>query len=172
MHNQLTPNSIAFIGLCHEYCSALENARESSRAEFVADITKLLPRLYISASDLNAEADDYNPNIESSLDEDYYDSVRRNVESLMGPSDVYLEVFEDDMKYSDTPIAASISEGLADIFQSLYNFLSMVKNAPEEITIAALSAMKEDFETYWSQILRNVLRAVNHIKYNDTEEYN
>ncbi len=40
----------------------------------------------------------------------------------MGEDDVFLETFEEDMKYSDTPVAASVSESLADIFQPLYNF--------------------------------------------------
>lgn len=166
MSEQLTTNSIAFIGLCNEYCAALEQTNESSRSQFIADMLRLLPRIYISASDLNAGGSDYDSYIESTLDEDYYDSIRRDIESLMGPVDVYLEVFEEDMKYSDTPIAASISEGLADIFQALYNFLAMVKDSPEDIVVSSLAAIKEDFAAYWSQTLCNVQRALNHLRYN------
>ncbi len=99
------------------------------------------------------------------MDEDYYDAIRRNIENLMGPDDTYLEVFEEDMKYSDTPIAASISEGLADILQVCYNFIETIKDAPEHVIVDALYAMKEDFQIYWSRILCNVLRALNHIYY-------
>lgn len=174
MSTNLSTNSIAFIGLCNEYRVLLEQADEMTRREFINGTLRLLPRMYISATDFvpdDAECDSY---IESALDEEYYDSIRRKIESVMGPEDMYLEVFEEDMKYSDTPIAVSISEGLADIFQVVYNFLSMLKDAPEEVISSSLAAMKEDFGSYWSQILCNVLRALNHLRYNidaDDSEY-
>lgn len=162
--SNIKPNTLAFIGLSNEYCVAVENARESERDDFVASMTHLLPRIYISASDLDADnqADSY---IDEALDEDYYDSVRRNIETLLGEDDSYLEVFEEDMKYSDTPIAASIAESLADIFQVLYNFLETVRDAPEDLINDAVTVVAEDFRHYWSRTLCNVLRALNAVRY-------
>ncbi|MDE6080728.1 MAG: DUF5063 domain-containing protein, partial [Muribaculaceae bacterium] len=100
----INTNSIAFIGLCNEYCTALENARESTREELVERMLNLLPRMYIAATDLKVNMiEPEEPYIEGSLDEDYYEAIRRNVENLLGPDDIYLEVFEEDMKDSDTP---------------------------------------------------------------------
>lgn len=165
-------NSIAFIGLCHEFCQAMENARESERDDFTARMLRLLPRLYVSATDLSVVMiEEEEPYIDPVLEEDYYESVRRNVESLYGPDDVYLEVFEENMKYSDTPVSASISEGLTDIFQTLYNFLSMVREAPDEIVGLGLLAVRDDFRSYWSAKLCNVLRALNHLAYNGYTSY-
>ncbi len=158
-------NALAFIALCNEYCQALERTREAERDDFVASMLRLLPRIYISASDLKIDNVLEDAYIDGKLEEDYYDSIRRGVENLLGPDDTYLEVFEEDMKYSDTPIAASISEGLADIFQVFYNFLETVKDVPEELVILGLIAVKEDFEVYWSRILCNVLRALNQLRY-------
>lgn len=167
----LNTNALALIALCNEYCEALENVRETSRDEFVASMLRLLPRLYIAATDLRIDVPaDEEPYLENAIEEDYYDSVRRNLENLFGADDVYLEVFEEDMKYSDTPISASISEGLADIFQPLYNFIEMVKDAPGPVVAVGLVALKEDFEGYWSRVLCNVLRAVNHVRYSSTSE--
>lgn len=162
--SNIKPNTLAFIALGNEYCVAVENARESERDDFVASMTRLLPRIYISASDLDADnqADSY---IDEALDEDYYDSVRRNIETLLGEDDSYLEVFEEDMKYSDTPIAASIAESLADIFQVLYNFLETVRDAPEDLINDAVTVIAEDFRHYWSRTLCNVLRALNAVRY-------
>lgn len=166
----LNTNALAFIALCNEYCIAIENARENDKDEFVKSMLRLLPRLYISATDLNVDvADEDEAYLESILEEDYYESVRRGVENLMGPEDVYLEVFEEDMKYSETPIGASISEGLADIFQVLYNFISMIKDAPEHLIPFSLVAVKDEFKGYWSRILCNVLRALNNIRFSDAE---
>lgn len=162
---QLAPNSLAFIALCNEYCHALETAREAEPQEFVHSMLRLLPRLYISATDLATDGfDDADTYIVDALDEDYYDSVRRNVEMLLGEHDSYLEVFEEDMKYSDTPIAASIAEGLADLFQVLYNFIDTVRDATPDTIQGALTLVKDDFTQYWSQTLCNTLRAVNHIQ--------
>jgi hypothetical protein len=164
--NQLSPNTLAFIALCNEYCNAVEMTRESERQEFIDSMLRLLPRIYISATDLQSDAmmesDTY---IDSALEEDYYDSMRRNVALLLGEDDAYLDVFEDDMKYSETPIAASISEGVADLFQVMFNFLETVRNAPTELIQEAVMTMREDFEHYWSLKLCDVLRAINALKY-------
>ena len=166
----LNTTSLAFIALCNEYCAAVEDVRESDKDDFVQSMLRLLPRLYISATDLKVEAlDEEDAYLEPILDEDYYESVRCGIENLMGPEDIFLEVFEEDMKYSDTPIAASISESLADIFQVLYNFVGMVKEAPEHLIPLALVAVRDEFQGYWSRILCNVLRALNQLRYNSAE---
>lgn len=158
----LNTNSIAFIGLCREYCVALEDAAQTSRDDFFAKMVRLLPRLYIMATDLQVSVvDEDDAYIESALDEDYYESVRRAVESVTGADDIYLEVFEEDMKYSDTPVSASIAEGLADIFQTLYNFIATIKDATDETVALALVSVRDDFRAYWSATLCNTLRALN-----------
>lgn len=169
---ELAPNSLAFIALCNEYCCAVENCRESQPADFIASMLRLLPRIYIVASDLKPAPlmEDTDPYIESYLDEDYYESLRREIENLLGPDDVYLEVFEEDMKYSDTPIGMSVAEGVCDVFQVLYNFISMVRDAPEDIVNMALHAVRADFKVYWSQRLCNLLRPLNHIRYSSGDE--
>lgn len=162
----MKPNSIAFIGLCNEYCRAIETASETDSDSFVADMTRLLPRIYISATDLSTdEVDDYGSYIDDTLDEDTYDAARRSIETLLGEDDTYLEVFEEDMKYSDTPIAASVAEGLCDIYQVLLNFLQAVRNSTEDNALSALGVVSEDFRQYWSRPLCNVLRALNQIRY-------
>lgn len=164
----LSPNTLAFMALANEYCRALENASDTAAPEFLGKMLKLLPRIYMTATDLQpsfAALDDEENYIAASLSEEYYDSVRRAVESLLGPEDIYLEVFEEDMKYSDTPVSASVSEALADIFQVLYNFLESARDATDEHIDRLTAAVLEDFRGYWSQPLCNVMRPLNHIYY-------
>lgn len=52
MNSRINTNSIAFIGLCNEFCVAVENTRESTREEFTDRMLRLLPRIYIAATDL------------------------------------------------------------------------------------------------------------------------
>ena len=165
METSLNTNAIAFIGLCNEYCVAIEHAGETEAEEFIDNMLRLLPRIYIAASDLRDAPDDFgDAYIDNALDEDYYDSVRRGMESLLGADDTYLEVFEEDMKYSDTPVAASISASLADIFQVLFNFISTIRDATDETVRVAINSVRDDFKSYWSATLCNVLRALNHLK--------
>ena len=160
----LNSNSIAFIGLSKEYCQAVENAGDYGLHDFVKVMLKLLPRLYISATDLAVDTlEPEGAYVVPALEEDYYDSVRRGMEQVIGSDDVYLEVFEEDMKFSDTPVSASISEGLADIFQVLYNFLATVREATDETIDIAIISVRDDFKAYWSTTLCNVVRALNAI---------
>ena len=159
---------IAVTALCADYCHTLEICRDMETGEFVDKMVNLLPRLYLAFSDVNPEeyvALEEEEYFESYVDEDFYDSIRRNVELLLGPDDTFLETFEENMKYSDTPIAASVSECLADIFQPLFNFISIVKDTEGEKMTAAYRDCHENFVGYWSQTLCNVLRALNNIKY-------
>lgn len=159
---------IAITALSAEYCHTLEICRDFEPDDFVVRMLNLLPRLYLAFTDVKAE--DYVPlqeeeYFETYVDEDFYDSIRRNVEMLLGPDDTFLETFEENMKYSDTPIAASISESLADIFQPLFNFVSIVRDTDGEKLEAAYLDCRENFESYWAQTLCNVFRALNHVRY-------
>lgn len=167
--NNITPNVLSFIGLANEYCVAVQNVYESEKEEFIAEMLKLLPRLYMSMNDVSIAIADYSDEdavaLGNYIDEDYYENIRRHLEALFGVDDMFLETFEEDMKYSDTPIAVSISEYLADLFQELFNFVAVVKDSDGTQTQSALIECKENFEAFWSQKLCNVLRAINKLRY-------
>lgn len=152
------------IALAKEYCDAMM-AHDMERREFVGIMLKLLPRLYITATDINVSVLDEMGYLEQAMDEELYGDIARRLSSVLADEDTYLEVFMDDMKYSDTPIATTISEGLADMAQVLYNFISTVRDAPEPVVEEALGAVRMAFDEYWSQTLCNVLRALNAVKY-------
>ncbi|MBR7012236.1 MAG: DUF5063 domain-containing protein [Muribaculaceae bacterium] len=160
---KLTPNELTFIALANEYCHAMEHALEhDSREQFVGKMLKLLPRLYITMMDL--EQDPYtDAYIEPALEEDVYDMVRERVAQLMAEEDIYLEVFVEDMKYSDTPISASVSENLADLYQEFFNLIHSAQEAMTETQHDMLCQCRLNAENYWSQTLCNVLRALNAI---------
>ena len=167
---KLKSGVITFIGLANEYCVAVENALQEEKDDFVGKMLDLLPRLYITIRGTEAVEPDMLSGMDafsrhSYMDEDYYDTVRGNLERLMGEDDIFLETFEEDMKYSDTPIAVSISESLADIFQSLYNFVSVVRDTDGDSADEAFADCKENFEEYWGQTLCNVLRPLNSLHY-------
>lgn len=154
-----------------ETCEAIRNAGNDTRQRFVRLITRLLPRLYFRTTDLEAALGDEDEFADTPeyLSEQEYDRIRGRLAALFADTDTYLETFEADMKYSDTPIAASISEGLADIFQPLYNFLNAVDDATPETVLDAARYLAESFRQYWAQTLCNVMRPLNALRYDDTE---
>ena len=163
--DKLTPNELTFIALANEYCHALEHALDNeSRELFVDQMLKLLPRLYITISDIGDDTYD-EAYIDSVLEEDVYDLVRDRVARIMAEEDIYLEVFVEDMKYSDTPISASVSENLADLYQEFFNLIHSVQEAMTETQHEMLCQCKINFANYWGQTLCNVLRALNAIAF-------
>ncbi|MDE5774558.1 MAG: DUF5063 domain-containing protein [Muribaculaceae bacterium] len=165
INNEYRQQLLRITALCSDYCLTVENVTSQERDEFVKNILTLLPQIYynfitVEPENLSIDEEDYFPTY---VDEDYYESVRRHIENLLGPDDAFLETFEEDMKYSDTPIGASIAECLADIFQPLYNFISVVRETEGEKMTEAYTECRENFVAYWAQTLCNVLRALNNI---------
>ena len=162
---KLSPNSLTFIALSNEYCQAIEHAADVDRDYFVAQMLQLLPRIYIVASDVETGSGYSDCYIDSQLDEDTYLQAREVIARLMADDDVYLEVMVEDMKYSDMPIATSVSENLSDLYQEFYNFVASARDMPTDTQQELVEVCKENFCNYWSQTLCNVMRALNNIYY-------
>lgn len=156
--------------LSANYCAVVENVLNYDKTEFINQVLNLLPRLYVGFLAINVDdiPDSINEGYYAEyVDEARYDEVKQNIGSLIGEDDVYLETFQEDMKYSEHPVAATISESLADIFQPLYNFVGIVVDLGEDEIEGAGKECVEQFARYWSQILCNVMRALNEIKYRE-----
>lgn len=157
-------NTVEFVTVAAEYIVFIGNSGEKEKEEFLDVLSKLLPLLYLKASMLPDTAPDgfY---LEESVTEPEYDSVRSTMRAVLSDDDDYLEVFVEDMKYSDTPVVKSVSEDLADIYQALKNFIASYRSGLEEVMNEALSVCAEGFRTYWGQVLVNTLRAVHSARY-------
>lgn len=163
----MKPELIQIIKTVNEYCSVIENAVQYEKDEFVSAILRLLPGIYSQFYDYNDEKDDLDDvdMLRTYVDEDQYESIRSSIATVIAEDDTFLETFEEDMKYSDTPIAATISELLADIYQPLCNFVSNVRESEGDLASAAYSECRILFRDYWSQLLCNVMRPLNNIKF-------
>lgn len=160
-------NTIEFVAVALEFCNFVETAAEKSLAGFVDKATKLLPFLYLKAS-LLPDVEPYeDAEPELSVTEEMYESVRNKLAALLGEYDSYLETFHPDMQYSDAPIAAFISENLADVYQDTGNFVTLFREGNEEAMREILAVCKENFRTYWGGQLLNALKALHAVRYNE-----
>ena len=123
-------NAVEFVTVAAEFCGFMERVSDMRCRDFVDKSLKLLPLLYLKASLLPAceRMEDTDP--ETFVTETDYEVLRGSIASLLGEYDDYLEVFLDDMAYSDTPIHQNISESLADIYQPIKDFRKSGRHLP------------------------------------------
>lgn len=166
-------NVVEFVAVGVQFCSFLETYEDQTVNDLSGKLTKLLPLLYLKATLLPEIEVEYDIYPEVSVTEEDYEAIVTRLYSTFKSNDTYLEVFLEDMKYSDTPISASISEDLADIYQDIKNFVSVYEQGLNETMYEALFSCGENFKLYWGQKLVNVLRALHSVKYSivdDNEE--
>lgn len=160
-------DSIEFVTVAVQYCGFIESFEEDSMIELTDKLTKLLPLLYLKASLIPQTEMDGEEDVETIVTEEDYNYILSRMYRVFGKDDAYLEVFLEDMKYSETPITESVSENLADIYQDLKNFITVYERGVTEHMNDALYVCTENFKTYWGQKLVNVLGALHSIKYSD-----
>lgn len=158
---------IEFVAVAVKFCTILENDEQLKRTEWVDKMIKILPLLYIKASLLPETLNLLEETPEIFVREEDYARVESRVAAIMAEEDVYLDVFVDEMKYSDRPISAFVSECIADIYQDVRNFVSVYQFELTNQMNEALFICKENFESYWGQKLVNVLRPLHALKYRD-----
>ena len=167
-HVVYSPPVIDFVTVVAETCLFLENASEGGRDEFIDKSVKILPLLYLKTSLLKVPEPVFGDGAERFVTEEDYLFVKEQMEQLLGVDDTYLEVFHPDMALSDTPIAAFVSENMADIYQELKDFAANYQTADTDVMNDALVVCLEAFAEHWGQKLLNALRALHALRYSDS----
>ena len=163
-------NVIEFVTVAAEFCAFLERAEHMKRKAFVDTSLKILPLLYLKASLLPKCETIGDEAPETYVTEEIYEILRINLAGLMGEKDDYLDVFVQDMVYSDQPIKKSVSEDLADIYQDIKVFIFVFQLGLNETMNVSLAICQENFGLLWGQKLVNTLRALHDVKYNQQNE--
>jgi hypothetical protein len=160
---------LEFVTVAVQFCAYLESAEQKQPREFVDTMLRLLPLLYLKGTLLPGFEMSEEVELRDFVTEENYDIVRGNIAALMGKRDDFLDVFVEDMKYSDTPILATVSENLADIYQDLKNFALNYREEHEPTMREALAEVKDNFEHYWGQRCVNVMRALHDVRYGEED---
>lgn len=161
--------TIEFVTVAAQVCLFLEHTEEHDRADFIDKMLCLLPLLYIKARLLSQPDQQLDGYPQQFVSEEDYNSIRQRVANLLGSDDAYLEIYMEDMRYSDEPITAYISEDIADIYQELKDLAFNYQTADERVMNDALLSCLEAFEQHWGQKLVNVLRPLHALSLNTNE---
>ena len=156
-------DAIELVTVATEYCVRVEHAADSEFRDFVSSMLKILPLLYLKAMVVSERTNAEDSEVEQFVTEEDYNFVLEGVATVMGSHDDYLDVFVEDMKYSDTPIRKTRSEDLADIYQDVRNFVSVYQQGFDEAMTAALSRLMNQFPLYWGQRIPSVMRALHDV---------
>lgn len=169
--SKITKGSIEFLTVAIEFCKFIEQCSLHQK-DFLDKISKLLPLLYLKASMAETGEPVYDAEPEKFVDEFTYNEIKENLCNILGDKDQYLTAIHPDIALSDSVIAASISEDLADVYQSAKDFVESAKIGDENILNDALIICIADFKTYWGTRLLSAELAIHQILTTQEEESN
>lgn len=159
-HIVYQPKCIEFVTSAAQFCRLLENVAVISARDFVVQLRRVLPLLCVTAENMptmNADGEF----LEQFVFEDDYNMVRDAISDILAEQDSFLDSFHPDMKYSEAPILATISEYLADTYQELKDMAGNYQTADEEIMLAALSSCIENYREHWGRKVMSAMCALN-----------
>ncbi|GHT20099.1 DUF5063 domain-containing protein [Bacteroidia bacterium] len=156
---------IEFTTVVAESCRFLENLSEIKKTDFIQKALKLFPLLYLKTIVLEMPENEEDNTTEQFVGEEDYDFVKDNVAQILGEDDSFLDTFHPDMPLSDTPIAATVSENIADVYQEIRDYAANYQSGYEQVMSDALFACLESFGEHWGQKLLNTIRALHALKF-------
>ena len=160
--SKITKGSIEFLTVAIEFCKFIEQCSLHQK-DFLDKISKLLPLLYLKASMAETGEPVYDSEPEKFVDEYTYNEVKDNIANILGNKDQYLTAIHPDIALSDSVIAASISEDLADVYQAAKDFVESAKIGDENLLNDALIVCINDFKSYWGTRLLSAELAIHQI---------
>ena len=159
-------STIAFVTAAAQTCLLVEQAAEHDRREWIEQMLRLLPVLYLRTRLLETAETVMEEDPQRFVTEEDYNFALVGVRELLGPDDAYLDVFVDQGVYTDEVQTAYISEGIADIYQELKDLAAAFQTGDEPVMHDAVVLCHEAFETHWGRKILAVMRALHEISDN------
>jgi hypothetical protein len=173
MENSTEPvysrNVVEFVAVANEYCKYAEHASEIKGDEMLRIMQRLLPLLYLKASLLPSLESFFEDENEKFITESDWFKVHDTLREKLGTANDFLDVSDDKSVEMDVPVACSLAENMADIYQDLKNFLLLYQTGTIEVMNDAVWECRMNFETYWGQKLVNSLRPIHNFIYSGEE---
>lgn len=153
-------STIAFVTAAAQTCLLIEKADEHEREEWIEQMLRLLPVLYLRTRLLEPAETLMEDEPQRFVTEEDYNYTLIGLRNMLGSDDAYLDVFVDQGVYTDEVQTAYISEGLADIYQELKDMAAAFQTGQEPIMNDAVVLCREAFEAHWGAKVLAVMRAL------------
>lgn len=149
-----------FITISAEFCLFVEKALTIPPAEFLDKTRKILSLLYLKGSLFPKTDYQANDEIETFVTEEDWYFVHDSIQKQLGPFDVYKDIQISEATGNPEIVTSSISEDIADIYQDIKNFISLVNMGTEDTLQDAVGECTINFEEFWGQKTVRALKAI------------
>lgn len=153
---------ITFTALAGKYCDMIDRVATFSQRDFVDKSLRLLSILYVKALSLPT-IEPIDPDmVEKTVTQEEWDEVHNAVAAKLAGFDDYTELLD---PLAGADAMTSLSEGYADIFQDLKDYMSLMQMGAPEMMHDAIWECARNFSEYWGQRLVNIVRVLHHMVY-------
>ena len=153
---------IAFTALAGKYCDMVDCVAAYSQSDFVSQQHRLLSLIYVKTLSLPSIEPIDPEMVEKTVTQEEWDEVHNAVAAKLSKFDRYSEVYD---PLAGDDAMTSLSEGFADIFQDLKDYLSLMQMGSPEMMNDAIWECVNNFKNYWGQRLVNIVRVLHHLIY-------
>ncbi|MDR1793360.1 MAG: DUF5063 domain-containing protein [Bacteroidales bacterium] len=153
-----------------QYCKFIENIKDFQKTQILSYLNKILPLVYLKTSLLpDIALEDY-ANIEQYIEEELLESVYISLMDKFAEID-YFQALE---KTNNEIISCSLVQILADLYQSLKDFVLSFSSAKFATQQAAIWICKDSFIFQWGETLLNALLYIHPLAFpfeKETEDF-
>ena len=156
-------STIAFVTAAAQTCLLIEKINEHERDEWLEQVARLLPVLYLRARLLEEAETMMEDEPQRFVTEEDYNFALVGVREFLGSDDAYLDVYVDRGVYTDEVQTSYISEGIVDIYQELKDLAAAFQTGEEPVMNDAVVLCRQAFFEHWGRKVLSVLRAIHEI---------
>ena len=162
---------VDFIVAATRYCGLVET---DSTPEWTRDTMQecriVLSKLYYSTLEMppfhQSVRYDSGFDMERIVTEEAYEKIRRRLARFFGIEDYFLNAQQEEQKYSDRPVSASVSELMTDLYQTLADPVWNIRRIGPEVIPDILSSLRYNFDYDWGQSLLLILKQLHDLTAN------
>jgi len=162
-------NVVEFVAVANEFSKYAVHASTLKGDELLKILQRILPLMYLKASLLPQLEPFFEDGNEKFVTEADWNIINETLREKFGTANDYLEVFDEKINQSEGPVASSISENMADIYQDIKDFLLLYQTGTKEVMNDAVWECRMNFENFWGQKLVNSMRAIHKFLYSGEE---
>ncbi|TWT56291.1 DUF5063 domain-containing protein [Allorhodopirellula solitaria] len=158
----LTQQIDSFAVLASSYCTLIEQHDTYTTEEFITRTRAILPQLYHCALGL-PDIETTDEDVARNISHDEWSVMFTSLQRKLGINDHYWEIYDPLELDHDQPVAASLSDDLADIWRDLKTGLPSWADCSDTIRKQIVWDWHFSFHHHWSDHAVDALRAINWI---------
>ena len=159
---------IEMLTVANEFCLYLEKADEYKMEDILKYLQKLIPIIYLKASLLPEIEVSDDSAAEHFVTEEQWEALFNLLRSKFADDDIYYTLDPHDRNNTD-PVRASISEGLADIYQDMKDFILLYQKPFNSSKENAIHECKDLFAKRTGYRLVDLQKAIHYILFQEVE---